>query len=233
MRVAVTRPRPAADRTAARLAALGHDPVVLPVLRIAPTGAPLPPGPFVAIAATSANALLALPDGAPGPLAGLPFHAVGAATARAARTAGFRDVRDGGGDARALAATLLAAGQRGRLLYLAGVERKPVLEQALAGSGLEPVAVEGYDAVPAQPSMDVLLGGPGPTAVLHYSRRSAEAFLAAARGAGHEAAMVSLPHLCLSPDVAAPLAAAGAPRVLVAERPDEAALLALLPAAGG
>jgi uroporphyrinogen-III synthase len=40
--------------------------------------------------------------------------------------------------------------------------------------------------------------------------------------------LLAMPHACLSDDVAEPLRAAGAARVVVAERPNEEALLATL-----
>ena len=65
--------------------------------------------------------------------------------------------------------------------------------------------------------------------VLHFSRRSAEAFLTAARNSGLlEAALRKPVHYCLSPRIAEPLRAAGAVDVRAAERPDAAALLALI-----
>ncbi len=233
MRVLVTRPPPAGEVTSRRLATMGHEPVLLPLLEIAPTEAALPPGPFDAIAATSANAFLVCPDGAPPALAALPLHAVGAKTADVARRAGFSTVSEGGGDAAALAAHLAAALPVGaRVLYLAGVVRKPLLEDALRAAGIQVTTIEVYEARAAAVDLGPALVGAtsqgGDPAVLHYSRRSAAAFVAAARAGGHDAAMVRLPHLCLSADVAEPLRAAGAAAVHVAARPDEDALLALL-----
>ena len=64
--------------------------------------------------------------------------------------------------------------------------------------------------------------------VLHYSRRSAEAFVSAARNAGLlEAALSNPVHFCLSAKVAEPLQEAGAADVRIAAQPDEAALLSL------
>ncbi len=55
--------------------------------------------------------------------------------------------------------------------------------------------------------------------VLHFSRRSAEAYLDCAAAAGIGAAALAPTHYCLSPQVAEPLTAAGAPNILVASRP--------------
>jgi uroporphyrinogen-III synthase len=64
--------------------------------------------------------------------------------------------------------------------------------------------------------------------VLHYSRRSAQSFLAGARTAGLIDAALRLTHFCLSSEVAAPLSSAGAASVKVAPQPDEAALMRLV-----
>jgi uroporphyrinogen-III synthase len=65
-------------------------------------------------------------------------------------------------------------------------------------------------------------------AVLHYSARTAAAFMAAATRAGVEDLSIRARHLCLSRQVAAPLAAAGATAIEVASEPNEQALLALI-----
>jgi uroporphyrinogen-III synthase len=61
--------------------------------------------------------------------------------------------------------------------------------------------------------------------VLHFSRRSVEALLAAASGAGLHAKVMALRHYCLSTQVAAALEGA---TVQVAAHPDEQTLLALI-----
>ena len=65
-------------------------------------------------------------------------------------------------------------------------------------------------------------------AVLHYSRRSARAFLDAARAGGVEISALAVPQCCLSDGVAAVLRDAGAPSVAVARAPDESALFEAL-----
>ena len=62
-------------------------------------------------------------------------------------------------------------------------------------------------------------------AVLHYSARSARAFLDAVRSAGVEISALAVPQCCISATVAAILREAGAARVTVASSPDENALL--------
>jgi uroporphyrinogen-III synthase len=63
--------------------------------------------------------------------------------------------------------------------------------------------------------------------VLHFSARSAAAFVAALAAADLRTPL-ALPQFCVSSEVARPLAAAGAPDLRVAARPDEAGLLALV-----
>jgi uroporphyrinogen-III synthase len=65
-------------------------------------------------------------------------------------------------------------------------------------------------------------------AVLHYSRRSARAFLEAARAGGIEISALALPQCCISATVAAVLREAGASQVAVAASPDENALFEAL-----
>jgi uroporphyrinogen-III synthase len=65
-------------------------------------------------------------------------------------------------------------------------------------------------------------------AVLHYSQRSARAFLEAARAEGVEISALAVPQCCISANVAAVLHEAGALQVLAAASPDENALFGAL-----
>ena len=65
-------------------------------------------------------------------------------------------------------------------------------------------------------------------AVLHYSRRSARAFLEAARATGVEISALSIPQCCISEAVASVVRDAGATQVMVAVSPDENALFGAL-----
>jgi len=64
--------------------------------------------------------------------------------------------------------------------------------------------------------------------VLHYSRRSARAFLEAARAAGVEISALAIPQCCISAAVASVVRDAGASQVTVASSPDENALFGAL-----
>lgn len=240
MRIWIARPEPGASRTAARVAGLGHAPLVAPVFTLAPTGSALPPGPFDGILLTSANAVLALAGTglATGPDR-IPVFAVGSRSAAAAREAGLRRVLDAQGDAAALAKLVIATLPAGaRLLHPAGEERKaePAASLAAAGYALTTHVAYAMRRVESLPDRvaAALDGSDGAAlgAVLHYSRLGAEAALALAFSAGRGGAFRALTHYCLSRDVAAPLAAAGVVDHVIARRPSEDAILAAL-ATGG
>jgi len=235
-RVMVTRPIDEAVATAARLKAAGHEPVIEPLLRIIPTSAPLPAGRFDGTIVTSANAFAALAgrDGCASelPILDVPVLAVGRRTAAAARAAGFRDVTFAGRDVDALVGTVGAEWESPRrVLYLAGTDRSADLEARLSPLGHQVVIAEIYRAIQADrfsAAGAAALVSHEVGAVLHFSARTAEAFVASSRG------IVSLEggdlvHLCLSGRIADILGNAGATRVLVAERPEEDALLDLIP----
>jgi uroporphyrinogen-III synthase len=181
MRVLVTRPQPDAARTAARLAELGHEAVIDPLLQFEPLEIrKFPGGRFAAIVATSANAMRAAKSSRLSRSDTLPLYAVGSHTAAAAREAGFDNVTDCHGDAAALAAVLareLAA--PARILHLAGEDRAQDLGQLLAPHGIEVEVLELYRMRPAErlgPSAALI--GSGLDAVLHFSPRSAATFVA-------------------------------------------------------
>ncbi len=220
MRLLVTRPSDQAARTAERLRALGNEPVLAPVLEIAPTGADVPQGPFDLVLATSAQAFLA---GA-APLA--PLVCVGEKTATAGRAAGFA-VALVASDADKLAAALLRDPLPRHVLYLAGQERKPQLEQRLRAACWRVDVAETYAARPvhAWPEAigSALLAG-GIDGALHYSPRSAELSL---RLMGEAAPRLA--HFCLSPAVATVCRGQAPPdKIFVASHPDEDSLLTVV-----
>lgn len=234
MRVLVTRPRPEAERTAGALRTMGHEAVVAPVLRIEVIQPSFGAGPFAGIVITSGNAVRALNDHPrKQEVIKLPLFAVGARSAAAAREIGFAEVISADGDMGDLAALLTKrfGGKDANLLYVAGEDRAGDLAAALASAGIHMEMIVVYRAVPDE-KFPAALGSAlaaGPLdAVLHYSRRSAEAFLTGAGNAGLTSAVLTLPHFCLSEDVAAPLASAGARNTMIAPHPDEASLLGLL-----
>jgi uroporphyrinogen-III synthase len=232
MAVLVTRPHPDNEATAHALRERGFDVVLAPVMRF--ERVPLPDdldGDFDGVIATSANALRAA-EAQAGALLALPFFAVGARTADEARRIGFTNVISADGDAAMLRARVREGfGEPGRLLYLAGNDLSRDLAAELAEDGFEVVTHTTYRMValaglPAETR--AAFAANGVEAVLHYSQRSARAFLEAARAEGVEISALAVPQCCISADVAAILHEAGAVQVLSAASPDENALLGAL-----
>ena len=234
MRLLVTRPDAEARRTAQTLRARGHDVQVAPLLRIEPVPATIPEGPWTAVLMTSTNAARSISEHpALARLKDCPVFVVGARTAQAARRAGFTLVDCADGDAASLAAMLARRfrGEPARLLYLCGEQRAFDLAGALSRDGIDVCSVEVYRAVAADhfpPEVDAALRAGSFDGILHFSRRSAEAYLACAERCTELAAALGPVHFCLSPQIARVLANAGALRISTASRPDEAALLALI-----
>lgn len=233
MYILVTRPEPAAERTAAALIARGHEAWKVPLMQVEPIAADLA-GHWGAVIVTSANAPAAIAqNSARDALLQLPLFAVGARSAEAARIAGFGNVTSAGGDIRDLVRLLRQrkVDAAAPLLYLAGEDRAADLVGELAGSGIAAEMRVVYRAVTA-PFPDELvaaLEAGDVQAVLHFSRRSAENYLAGAREADIAEQALAVRHYCLSAQVAEPLIAVGAKRVAVAPRPEEAALVELPP----
>ena len=236
MRVAITRPQADGERSATTLRAHGHEVLLAPLMRVEPITADLS-GAWSAIVVTSANAPGAIADHpARTALLALPVFAVGERSAAAARAAGFADVAPAGGDVHDLV-MLIAARHRDTmpLLYLAGEDRAADLVGELARHDIKAEMRVVYRAVTTHfpPALIDALRAGTVDAVLHYSKRSAENYVAGARAAGIERDALAVRHLCLSAQVAAPLQGAGAPRVAVARHPEEAALIELLGGSGG
>ena len=237
MRLVVIRPQADGERTAAALRARGHEVLLAPLMRVEPVDADLA-GDWGGVIITSANAASAIADNpACNILLALPLYAVGQRSAEAARQAGFIDVASADGDVRNLVRLIAErhADAAAPLLYLAGEDRAAdlVAELILHGIAAEMAVVYRAVTAPFPPQLIAALKANEVDAVLHFSQRSAENYIAGAKQAGIAGPALSVRHMCLSAQIAAPLAKAGASRVAIASRPDEAALLARLEQAQG
>jgi uroporphyrinogen-III synthase len=236
MAVLVTRPHPDGEVTAKNLRARGFEVLRAPMLRFEP----LPfhdddETQYDALLATSANALRAVePQLAGHRLLKLPLFVVGEHTAAVARSAGFSQVIAAKGDAQALLDLVLASvkarqlEKSATLLYLAGTDLARDLAGELGEHGFTVSMHATYRMTPASslpPEVCAAFVANGIEAVLHYSRRSAAAFVAAARSGGVEISALAVPQCCMSDAVADVLREAGAAQVSVAARPDENELL--------
>jgi uroporphyrinogen-III synthase len=233
MRVLVTRPQPDAGRTATRLADLGHEVIVDPLLTIEPLPiTELPHGPFDAVAVTSANAVRASAAlGAFDSLRSIPLYAVGPHTADAARGSLFEKVVVANGDATSLAQMLSARLAPGaRVLHLAGEDRARDLAGLLSRAGIEVKVVTLYRARPSAAFAPATVGALFENkvdAVLHFSPRSAATFAELVDRHGLRDAARKARHLCLSRAVAERLSPLGVTSECAAI-PTEAELVGLL-----
>jgi uroporphyrinogen-III synthase len=233
MAVLVTRPHPDNETTARALRERGFAAVLAPMLRFEQI--PLPDGldaDFDGMIVTSANALRAV-EGQVDALSALPLFAVGDHTAAEARRLGFAQVISADGDAAKLRGRVrkdLKKKAR-KLLYLAGADLSHDLATDLGEHGFEVVTQTTYRMVAlaglSREARDAFAANQV-EAVLHYSQRSARAFLEAARTEGVEITALALPQCCISANVAAILHEAGAVQVLSAASPDENALFGAL-----
>jgi uroporphyrinogen-III synthase len=216
----VTRTAPEAAATAARLAAMGLNAVVAPVLEARPIAdAQIDLAGVDALAFSSGHAIAAF--AALSTDRRLPVFTVGAATGRRARDAGFANVRSAEGGAAALAELIATTDPRPTLvLHPSAREPSADLAALLAARGVAARAVPVYETVPtalAAPPDDI-------DAILIHS----------ARGAGQVAVLtVSHPRshiavFAISAAAAGPLRGLGFARVMTAPFPNEAALLDLL-----
>ncbi len=226
MRIVITRPQPAAERTAAALRARGHEVLVAPLMRIESIPADLS-GNWAGIVITSANAPGAIDR--IDTLLALPLFAVGERSAQAAREAGFKNVIAADGAAADLVKMLSERKVKGPLLYLAGEDRAADLVADLARHGVKCEIRVVYRAVtaPFPAALIAAVESGDIEAVLHFSARSAENYLASATDAGVLEQALEPRQFCLSAQIAAPLKAAGAANVTISPRPDEASLIKL------
>lgn len=234
MSILVTRPHPDNETTAANLRARGHVVLLAPALKLEPVAFhDESEAGYSAIIATSANAIRAVaPQLRDLGLVELPLFAVGEHTAAVARDVGFTDVIVAGGDAASLRDEVMQGARdkvlkKSALLYLAGADLSRDLGGELGAEGFSVVTQTTYRMAPVKVLPREACEGfaaHGIEAVLHYSRRSARAFLDAARDEGVEISALAIPQCCLSETVASVLRDAGASQVLVAASPDENAL---------
>jgi len=237
MRLLVTRPQPDARETAARLAAMGHEVLLQPMLRVVFPDPPEALPEAAALIATSRNGVRAL---AAWPVAAAwrakPLFVTGEGTAGTAAEAGFTDIRPGAADAAALADRILRDLPKGSgpVVYAAARDRTGALAGGLSAAGYDIRTVEAYRAetvTALDANVTEALRAGRIDGVLVFSRRTAEAFVAAVAAAGLADATSAISCYALSERIAGPLRALSS-LVKVAERPDFDGILALIAAVG-
>jgi uroporphyrinogen-III synthase len=218
----ILRPQPGAAETAARVAALGHVPLVLPATEIAATTVTLPTGPWQAVLVTSGHALRAMP------VLDAQLLSVGDATAALARDLGWADVVSAAGDVEALtrlAQTRLKP-ELGRLLYPRGATVAGDLEGRLEAAGFEieaPVVYAGRPAADFPNALrSTLQAGAGD--ILIHAPSAGRALAEAAAGV----ALDEWRAVCLSAAIAATIEGLDWQAVSIAAEPTEASLMEVL-----
>src|ERR1700716_3002029 len=239
MAVLVTRPHPDSEATASALRAKGLEVLLAPMLRFEPVAFHDDmDARYGAVIVTSANALRGIePHLAGSRLLKLPLFAVGEHTASAAYRVGFDNVIPANGDAASLRDSVLASvkakelKKASTLLYLAGADLARDLAGELGERGFTVVTHTTYRMIPVpnlpREACDAFAAS-RIEAVLHYSRRSARAFLEAARAGGVEISALAIPQCCISSAVASILRDAGATQVTAAAEANENALFEAL-----
>jgi uroporphyrinogen-III synthase len=226
MRIIVTRPEEDAGPLAERLKSMGHEPLLLPLMKIVPRPAvALPTKAYQFICLTSANGARSLRS-----IAGqedTPLIAIGAQSLLAATKAGFTNTSAQGGDVEGLANFVIANfyPQSGPVLYLSGSTISGDLESELKQAGFLVDRLITYDAVPT--GLEAHISQiEFADAVLLYSPRAAKIWCEEMKVLKLEKSVSIKKHYCLSDNVAAALPQSWPKRI--AREPIESALLDLL-----
>jgi uroporphyrinogen-III synthase len=221
----ITRAQPAADVTAERVRALGHEALVAPLLAVRSLDdVRVDLGGVGALAFTSANGVRAFAEKCPE--RALRVFAVGAATAQAARAAGFRLVLSADGDVDALADGIAQRRTeiRGAVLHPGAAEPAGDLAGGLERYGVEARRLILYETRPLKLDAEQAAVLVRADAVLLHSPSAARALAAVLRA--HPAPRLRA--LGLSKAVVKPLARSRLAARAFPSMPLEAALLNLI-----
>lgn len=233
-RVLITRPRLDARPFARALRDRGVGTLTQPLLNIVPL-----PGPAIdlsgcqAIAATSANGVRAFV--ARSPVRDLLLFAVGDGTARIARHFGFRHVMSASGDVSSLAELLAATldPAAGAILHVAGSDLAGDLAGLLAAAGLSyrrevlyrAEVADGFDRRTAAALRAHALDG-----ATFFSPRTGRTFARLAVRDGLAHCCQALTAFCLSAAVVEAIATVPWKGMLIADRPDQPAMVDIVAA---
>jgi uroporphyrinogen-III synthase len=228
-RILITRPREDAEPLAAILGRHGIDALIEPLMHAEPVpGGPLDLDGVQALIATSANGVRAFAGR--DERRSWPVCAVGDATARAAREAGFAEVASASGDVEALAEMIIVSRDpaAGPLLHIAGTVSAGDLGGRLQASGFDYRRAVLYAMQPARAlsaaAQEALRQG-SLAGVALYSPRTAALFAQLVAADDLAACCTGLRAYCLSPAVAERLAPLSFLAKITAERPDQPAMV--------
>jgi uroporphyrinogen-III synthase len=213
-RLVILRPEPGASASLARARALGLDAMTMPLFGVHPLDwTPPDSNDFDAVLATSANAFA---HGGAGldEFRDLPLYAVGAATAEAARDAGFNDVVVGSGNVDELLSSLPP---NVRLIHPCGRDRRDL---GSARQTILSVPVYAAEALPMPQDFATVANA----VVAVHSPRAGARLAELADGAGIDRSSVRIAAIS---EAAAATSGIGWAEVASAAQPNDAALLEL------
>jgi uroporphyrinogen-III synthase len=227
MHILITRPERDAGDLKSRIAALGCQVTLAPLLDIRFN--PIAGGSLAgasAIVATSRNGLASLAQSAEFDAARfLPVFAVGPATTKLASDLKFATVVSGPGTAADLVPLIAAhpAARQGPLVHLAGDHLAFNLAGALAAHGITVTAIPAYRSVAAETLPDgilALLTACLVDAVILMSPRSADTWVKLISSLPVKPNLTKFTHICLSQAVADRLTAMPGATTVIAEKPN-------------
>jgi uroporphyrinogen-III synthase len=234
MRLLVTRPEPEASAFADELRALGHEPVLQPLLefRVLDFDAALLRA-AGALIVTSGASLRALDErGCIEDLAAKPLYCVGCETARKALEAGFKTVLAIAETGEELAGKIAASWPKdAAIAHIMGEHMAFDIVGALARDGfsVRSATVYGMEACAGfSAPVDAMLRAGDIDGVLLMSPRTADIYVSLCHRHGIPNYAKTLSYFCLSANVAAKLASLEPDRVLISRKPNKQALLELL-----
>jgi uroporphyrinogen-III synthase len=231
MHLLITRPGDDGARLAETLRQMGHDPILEPLLTIRNFDGPaLDLAGVQAILATSANGVRAIAGRTPERI--IPLFAVGDATARVAKEAGFLEISSASGDVDALAALVREKldPAKGPLVHVAGSDVAGDLAGQLGAAKFtvrREVLYESESAYSLSPSTIAAIKEERIDGVLAYSPRTASTLARLIRKARLVRDCRRIELLCLSQAVADAANDIPWAKTRIAAAPTQEAMLAL------
>ena len=236
MRALITRPKEDSTAIAERLAELGIEPVIEPLMTVEPVAdAELDLDGVQAILLTSRNGVRALADATE--RRDIAVYAVGDSTAELARENGFKSVESASGDSESLAELVRQRikPEGGTLLHAAGAAVAGDLAGTLTGDGYDVRRQELYATRPSAAlsvSTCGMLSDGSIGLVLFFSPRTAQTFVDLVRQAGLTDACAGITAVCLSRAVALAIGPLEWREVHISGRPNLRSMIEVAASAG-
>ncbi len=234
MRVLITRAEPAASRTAQKLEAFGHTPIVCPIFELVDLGGPDPDQNSTNYIFTSANAVEVLlkRNWTPGDTSATAW-CVGTKTETAAKVLGFQNtvVASGGGAKLAEKITNTKAVFEEPFIYPTTPDRSFNIQQALSASGIKVETVDIYRTAKVMSENSRIasfFSKSDRSAIMIYSERSASHLISLLKDIINPNDVNRASVISISKSAANMMLNYGWEGVYVSERPDEASMISRL-----